>query len=378
MGLGSITRARFERREPQQIVAWRRREFRMREGLILLGVILGLSSPVFAQQADAAPQVDTTPTDATQPAAPADAQPIFARVIEVSGDVRYAPVDSTDWKPVELDMQLPEQTQIRTGLRSGVKFEVGSEAPFTALVIESVGKVLLSEAYRSSETKRVRIGVAYGKVRAGVAEGGLQSDFTVDTPVATLSKRGTWDFGVRYERPDRFEFFLHEYGLIDVLNRLTGDVRTLQPGQRVTEAMRRWMVEARFGRTIPVSSILGQSNIELSFNQIRTNGLGITNLGGGQNIFVNLTNRSARRDFAGLVTNSLQNSSIPFVLNPRRGSLTAGPLRRPEGFFGTGRGDQLIPVVIDSASSLAQRGYAQPGTYRIRRAALESWLQKQR
>lgn len=342
----------------------------------LFGTLSVLSASAIAQDA-----ADTdTPTTTTTPEStpPADAEPIYARVIEVSGDVRYAPLDSTDWKPVELDMQLPAETQIRTGLRSAVKFQIGEQAPFTAMVIESVGKIVLSEAYRAPDKKRVRIGVAYGKVRAGVAEGGLQSDFTVDTPVATLSKRGTWDFGVRFERPNRFQFFLNDHGLIQILNRITGDIRTLTPGQNVTEAMRQWLTQARFARTVPVPDIFGQGEIDMSFNHIRTGGLGITNLGGGESTFVNLSNRSARNAFSSLVTQSLRRGNLPLPFNPGTGSGAGGPIRRPEGFFGTGRGDQLVPVVIDATNSLAQRGFAKPGTYRIRRSALEGWLSKQR
>lgn len=356
--------------------------------LAFCGSLALLSTAAIAQEADAQPtQPSDTPSKAAPPASestpeansetapPADAQPIFARVIEVTGDVRYAPLDSTDWKPVAMDMQLPAETQIRTGLKSAVKFQIGDEAPFTALVIESVGKVVLSEAYRSPEKKRVRIGVSYGKVRAGVAEGGLQSDFTVDTPVATLSKRGTWDFGVRFERPNRFEFFLNDYGLIQVLNRITSDIRTLEPGQKVTEAMRQWLTESRFARSVPVPDIFGQGEIEISFNHLRNSGLGVTDVGGGESIFIDLNNRSARQAFSNLVGNLLRDTT-PRITT--QGNRTVGPIRRPEGFFGTGRGDQLVPVVIESASSLAQKGYAKPGTYKIRRAALEGWLSKNR
>lgn len=344
-------------------------------------IIVTLPFCVFPMGALAQPTSETETTSAPEatPAAAStpDATPIFARVIEVDGDVRYAPLESTDWKKVELDMQLPAETQIRTGLRSAVKFQIGEEAPFTAMVIESVGKVVLSEAYRDTDKKRVRVGVAYGKVRAGVAEGGLQSDFTVDTPVATLSKRGTWDFGVRYERPDRFEFFLNEHGLIEVLNKISNDIRTLQPGQKVTEAMRLWLSEARFSRTVPVPDIFGQGEIDFAFNQLRSSGLGVTSLGGGETVFVNLSNRSARSDFSTLVTNSLGGGNFTNVNPVQRGPRTFGPLRRPEGFFGTGRGDELVPVIIDSSSNLARQGFAKPGTYRIRRSALEGWLRKQ-
>jgi len=52
----------------------------------------------------------------------------------------------------------------------------------------------------------------------------------VDSPVATLSKRGTWDFGLFYERgTDRFEIFLLDQGLVDAFSKLTGQHRQVLP-----------------------------------------------------------------------------------------------------------------------------------------------------
>ena len=57
-------------------------------------------------------------------------------------------------------------------------------------------------------------------VRAGVAEGGLKSDFTIDSPVATLSKRGTWNFALYYEREtERFEISLLDRGLVEAIDK---------------------------------------------------------------------------------------------------------------------------------------------------------------
>ena len=122
---------------------------------------------------------------------PADRTPITARVLEVQGDVQHAPLDANDWQPCRVDEEYPEQTVILTGVRSSIKLQVGDDDTYTALVIEPVSRTILSEAYQTTDTKRVRVGVGYGRMRAGVAEGGLKSDFTVDSPVATLSKRGS-------------------------------------------------------------------------------------------------------------------------------------------------------------------------------------------
>jgi hypothetical protein len=321
---------------------------------------LGLFGTAFAQQRPA-----SQPTTA-----PAETQPLTARVIEIHGDVQHATLDSSNWQPCKLDDEYPQETKIRTGLRSSIKLQIGRERPYTALLIESVGLTYISEAYKTTDSKRVRIGVGYGKIRAGVAEGGLKSDFTVDSPVATLSKRGTWNFGLSYERgTDRFQVFLLDQGLVDALNKLTGYRRALERGELVTQAMRRWLDQAQILRNVPVPDILGQGDIEVAFNRIGQAGLGVTGPGQGRAVLINLSNSSASEEFARLIRRRLQ--PLP-GLPPLPGGL---PRARPEGFFGTGRGDQLIDIMIDTGSSLSQNGFAKPGTYNFRRSALETWLQ---
>lgn len=292
-------------------------------------------------------------------------QPILARVIELRGDVKYAPLDSQDYQPCQLDDQYPERTKIITGVRSSIKLQIGDEEPYTCMLIEAVGKTVLSEAYKTSEEKKVRVGVGYGRIRAGVAEGGLKSDFTVDSPVATLSKRGTWGFTLFYERgTNYFEIGLTDRGLIEVINKITDERRKINPKELITIAMRTWLDQAPFFRNVSVPDILGQGDIEVAFNRLQQSGLGVLAPGGGAGALLNLTSPGARMSFADLVRR---------VLPPGGGQLGDRRLR-PEGFFGTGRGDELISVMIESNNPLVQKGFTRPGTYKFRRSALDGWL----
>ena len=306
-----------------------------------------------------APQPTTQPTTA-----PAGRTPIAARVLEVRGDVQHAPLEDSAWKPCQVNDEYPEQTVIRTGVRSSVKLQIGTDDTYTALVIEPASKTVISEAYRTADTKRVRIGVGYGQMRAGVAEGGLKSDFTVDSPVATLSKRGTWDFGLFYERDtDRFEIFLLDRGLVDAFSKATGARREILPGELVTQVMRRWLSEAQILRNVAIPDLLGQGDYELAFNRLEQDGLRVLDPSGGQAVLVDLSSSMAQQQFAGLAR-----TVLPAV------QTAAQPPARPEGFFGTGRGDDLIPLIIEANSPLAQKGFARPGRYTFRRDALEGWL----
>lgn len=317
--------------------------------------LVGLLLPVALAQEPPA----TQPT--TQPAVPQGATAITARVLEVRGDCRHAPADSTDWQPCQVDDEYPQNTVILTGVRSSVKLQIGTDDTYTALIIEPASKTLIAEAFTTPDTKRVNIGVGYGRIRAGVAEGGLKSDFTVESPVATLSKRGTWDFGLFYERgTDRFEIFLLESGLLEALNKLTGEQRRVLPTEIITQVMRRWLDESQIRRNVPVPDIFGYGDLDIVFNRLQTDGLRIIGPEGGTHVFIDLSSSWSQASFANLARQFLPPQT--------------GPRLRPEGVFGTGRGEQLIPLILSSDSDLVQRGVARPGTYTFRRSVLENWL----
>ncbi|MBU0640858.1 MAG: hypothetical protein KKB50_18485 [Planctomycetes bacterium] len=292
---------------------------------------------VLTGSAGAQDEPSTRPTTA-----PADHTAIMTRVIAVHGDVQYASVGARDWQPCQTDDEYPQQTKIRTGLRSSIKLRIGEEEPYTALVIERVGLVVLSEAFKTAESKRVRVGVGYGTIRAGVAEGGLKSDFTVDSPVATLSKRGTWNFGLSYERgTGRFEVFLLDFGLVDALNKVTGQTRGLLPGETVDEVMRRWFAEAAVRRNVAVPDLWGQDSIDVAFNRTGLDGLGILNPGFGRGLVLNVSHAST-------ITPLGQAGRANFVAPVLPSLPRLGPQNlRPEGFFGTGRGGQLVEALVN-------------------------------
>lgn len=301
----------------------------------------------------------------TQPAATKTT--IKAKAIEVNGSVDWAGLDGNDWKPVKLNDEFNEQTKFRTGVKSSLKLQIGDEAPYSCMLVDAVGKTVLSEAWKNADTKRVRVGVAYGKVRAGVAEGGLKSDFTVDSADATLSKKGTWGFELFYSRDGQFEIGLTDFGLVEAISKVTGERRDVQPGQRVTEAMRRWLDQASF-RNVPVADVLGQSDIEVAFNRLDAEGLGVTGVGSGRSVLVDLSNANARNQFAQIAQQALQ-SAPPLVAQPGQVQTL-----RSEGFFGTGRGDQLISFIIDSRRDNLKQIFPNGGRFQVRRDVLESWI----
>lgn len=345
-----------------------------------VAVTVWLTTQAMAQTAQPmapVPAPGTAQAPATQPAAAspdtvaAGTAPFFAEVLDVRGDAQWAPLDSDSYQPVKQGDRYPQETVIVTGLRSSVKLKLGDDDTYTAVLVEPASKTLLAELYTTDQTKRVRIGVGFGQVRGGVVEGALKSDFTVGSPVATLSKRGTWDFGLFYEQgSDRFQIFLHEEGLVDAFKRSTGQRRLVLPGQLVNQTMRRWLDESQFRRNVAIADFLGQADVEVAFNRLRNDGLRILNPEGGQSVLLDLGPGAARQAFADLARRRLaEQQNVPTRRTPT--------LVREEGFFGTGGGAQLIPLIIGSDSSLVQQGIARPGTYRFPRPVLEGWLKHQ-
>jgi hypothetical protein len=272
--------------------------------------------------------------------APSERQPIIVKVIKVSGDVQHALPGSNEWVPCKLDDEYPEQTRVRTGVRSSIQFQFGTEEPYSTLVQDSVGLIVIEQAFKTRDTKAVRVGVGYGKVRGGVAEGGLKSDFVVDSPVATLSKRGTEGFSLYYERgTGRFEIGLLDRGLVESLNQITGQRRSVRPGELVTEAMRRWSDQAQLQRNIPVSDVMGHGDETKAYDRMDSEGLGVISPGMGRAVAFNLGNGYAGRNLA-----STPRSRFRARLAELRERFP-DVFVRPEGFFGVGRGGELISIL---------------------------------
>ncbi len=344
---------------------------------LLLLANVGVAQPV------ADPNAVTDPNAVVAEPTPANGrQPLVAIAIEVNGDVSFAPLDPNgavgEFAPLEVDQELSELTVVRTGVLSSAKFQFGREEPYSAAVLDSASELTLSEINKDNTSKRVRLGLSYGQVRAGVAEGGLQSDFTIDSPIASLSKEGTWDFYMSYEQyTQRFEIGLLEFGLVKALNRATGQSRRVLPQQYVTNTLRLWLDQADRRSAVAINDMLGQSDIEIAYNRLQNDGLGVIEPGSGRVTQLQLNNPTAQGLFADTIRNSI-GGPLPIgggpVIPPN--VITPPAIRRPEGFFGTGRGDDLVNVLISADSELAGRGFAQPGRYLFRRSALQNWMHK--
>lgn len=222
-------------------------------------VILFLACPIQAQSAATAPTAT----------APSDIEKLQATCIRVKGKAQYAHVgakatDAKAWKPLKVGETYGDGIQIRTAFRSSVSFKFGDD---TYVEVGRSTLAALTTLHRSGNKKVTRIGLDYGEVRGGVAETeeGLRSDFEIDSPLATLSKRGTEGFSLYVERgTGRFQARLADSGLVEVLHKTTGRRQRIRPNQWVTQAMLNWADQAKYNRQIVVADVFSQTADEFA------------------------------------------------------------------------------------------------------------------
>ena len=225
----------------------------------------------------------------TQPAATQPATAWKAQVVEVSGRVDQAPtgigaLDDAAWKPVQSGEELGAGTQIRTGLRSHCVLLFGDD---TVVSVRRATLASIDQFHQTATTKTVRLGLGYGAVRGGTTEGTLRSEVVVDSPVATLAKRGTegWEMEVE-PYTGRFRISLARSGLIEALQKLTGQRRLVRAGQYADHLniARAWIEQALFDRVVRFVSAESITQADLDFDTLVTTGLATVAPGGGAQV----------------------------------------------------------------------------------------------
>jgi len=307
--------------------------------IFIVGVVFAWTASAGAQVPSSRPQ-QAADTPAPPAADITDAKPMQARIIKLSGRVQYALTDEAGvpgkWQPAKVGDLLGAGTRIRTRLRSKVVLAFGDDS---VVLIDRATLASIDQFHRSGDTKYVKLGLGHGAVRAGVAEATLRSDMTIETPIATLSKKGTIDFGIEYEpSTGRYRIFLARRGLVDAMNKITRQSQMVRPGQYVTQAMIRWVETAVFDRHVTMADVFGTPGSEKLFNALNSSGLGLVEPGGGQGI-CNIGGRQAGTGLPGQQWTNGNLNVLPSFLGPQ-------VIFRPEGNFGTGNG--LVPRLFDN------------------------------
>lgn len=317
--------------------------------LVAAGLAALASAPLaLAQPAAPAPQPSPAPlTTAPAPAAAPTASPapalageaLKARVIEVAGSVEYAAegadaLDRNAWKPVTDGLELPIDTQIRTGLRSRCVLMFGEAPDQTVISLRAASLASIRDFRRTSSEQRIRLGLGYGTIRGGSTEGSLRADVVIDSTVATLAKRGTegYEFEV-WPVKGVFRIALARSGLLEALLKATGQSKSVQPGEYVNNALiaTLWINQAFFDQGVHFFEDPSLTPAELDFETFQSmTGYGHLGPDGAM-----LYDSFARRFREGPVARTP-------IIPPAAGILPAillfqrGPSLRPEGNFGFG------------------------------------------
>jgi hypothetical protein len=266
---------------------------------------------------------------ATHPADSQLGQPDNATVTAVKGTVSYAiaRADGTlgEWVPAKVGDSLPPGTRIQTLLRSHVAITFTYD---TVILIEAGTSASIDDFRLSADTKSVKLGIAHGAIRGASAEFTLRSDLTIESPTATLSKRGTIGFRLEYEPiTGHFVISLETEGLVEALNKLTNEKRLIRPKEYVTQVMLRWIVTAIYDDYIPYAEFHGMTQADKHFGAFYANGIAAIEPSGGWNsrseIGINPVPPFPRLDLR------------PIFRFPDGGAPSS---RTPEGNFGTGPG----------------------------------------
>jgi len=120
---------------------------------------------------------------------------IFAQagiIREVTGEVEIKPAGAAAFVPATAGTAVNRNTIISTGFRSTAVIAIGS----SNITVRPLTRLSLAEIQSSANTESVNVNLQAGRVRVEVSPpAGTRANFTVQSPSATASVRGTsFDF----------------------------------------------------------------------------------------------------------------------------------------------------------------------------------------
>ena len=111
-----------------------------------------------------------------------------AVVIGVAGTAQARATSKDKWRKLAVNDVLKPGAVVRTGRKSHVALRVG---PNASMLIERQSRVQIPEIVQKGKVLRTRVTMSFGKTDVRVDRVGLDNDFEVATPTATLAVRGT-------------------------------------------------------------------------------------------------------------------------------------------------------------------------------------------
>ncbi|MDR1059361.1 MAG: FecR family protein, partial [Treponema sp.] len=111
-----------------------------------------------------------------------------AVIREITGTVEVKGPGAAAWSPAARGQAVGRDVMISTGFKSSAVIAIGD----STLTVQPLTRLSLEELIRGDGRERVAINLRAGRIRAEVRPPeGMKTDFTVKSPVATASVRGT-------------------------------------------------------------------------------------------------------------------------------------------------------------------------------------------
>jgi len=117
------------------------------------------------------------------------------RILELSGEVELRHAGAADFVGASVGSAVRPDTVVSTGFRSTAIIEIGS----ATLTVRPLTRLSLAEIHAAAGEESLRVNLQAGRVRVDVRPpAGTMADFSVQSPSATASVRGTsFEFDAR-------------------------------------------------------------------------------------------------------------------------------------------------------------------------------------
>jgi hypothetical protein len=118
------------------------------------------------------------------------AQPLKATLTAVNGSVHVRAAEDQPWLPAKVGMVLDEGAELRTGLRSAVRFTI---PPDQTVTIDRLSTLKILQAARDAASGKITtdLGMKYGRTQYKIEEAGVEHESTIRSPGSTLAVRGS-------------------------------------------------------------------------------------------------------------------------------------------------------------------------------------------
>jgi hypothetical protein len=111
-----------------------------------------------------------------------------AVIRDINGTVEIKAPGSPDWVPARQGQEIGRSTLVSTGFKSTAMIRLGN----STLIVQPLTRLSLEDIVRAGNAEKVNVNLRAGRIRADVKPPvGGSSEFTVRSPIATASVRGT-------------------------------------------------------------------------------------------------------------------------------------------------------------------------------------------